>query len=334
MINITKDTTYGELKSAEEFSAFKDFLVVHDMMSEEELDKTTIEQSGGDQTENVIEGLKYLQKLALSDLKISFDIWSDEEKKADPEKKRTNLLYFPGKPYGPYIVICAGGAYMAVVNALEAFPAAKRANDLGYTAFVLTYRVTKKPLIPHPQEDLAKTINFIDEHSDYFKLLKGEYAVCGFSAGGHLAASFGTSTLGYRMYGVAKPTALLLAYAATTIHGFKKDDPAAKLFFSVILGDNFTDEMADKVSVECIADQSFPPSFIMHGLKDDTVPCVSSEILARKLKELGVSHVLKEYPDCAHGFGQGKKSSADGWFDEACDFFENELNKKNLTVSV
>ncbi len=41
-----------------------------------------------------------------------------------------------------------------------------------------------------------------------------DYALLGYSSGGHLAGLFGSEEYGYRNYGVPKPGALLLGYPA------------------------------------------------------------------------------------------------------------------------
>lgn len=72
------------------------------------------------------------------------EIYSIEERKADPTKERTGLLWFPAGKKGPFALVCAGGAYLSVASLVEAFPVARRLNELGITAFVMQYRAGVK----------------------------------------------------------------------------------------------------------------------------------------------------------------------------------------------
>lgn len=90
------------------------------------------------------------------------------------------------------MILCSGGGYNSVCNVMEGFPAAKQFHKLGITAFVLNYRVADKDLFPAPLEDLAQAYRYIEAHAQAFQVDMEDYAVCGFSAGGHLAAEWGT----------------------------------------------------------------------------------------------------------------------------------------------
>ena len=65
-------------------------------------------------------------------------------------------------------------------------------NKKGYHAFVVNYRTGEKAHFPNPMEDLANAVSTYRAHADEFQVETEGYAVTGFSAGGHLAASFGT----------------------------------------------------------------------------------------------------------------------------------------------
>ena len=75
-------------------------------------------------------------------------------------------------------------------------------------------------------EDMAAAYAFLKENEKKFGICMKDYAVGGFSAGGHLAASWGTKELGYLKYGYAKPKALLLDYPLINIWRTMKDLPA------------------------------------------------------------------------------------------------------------
>ena len=56
-----------------------------------------------------VEIVNYLKERVLSGDTIFYDIYSDEEKTQDPNKKNTGLFFFRGKKGAKTAIICAGG---------------------------------------------------------------------------------------------------------------------------------------------------------------------------------------------------------------------------------
>lgn len=117
----------------------------------------------------------------------------------------------------PFAVICPGGGYSMVCSFVEGMPFAKRLNEMGYSAFVVYYRTKDRARFPGPQDDLARAVKEILHRAEEWNLDTRGYSVWGASAGGHLAASFGTESMGYRKYGLPKPAALVLTYPVITM---------------------------------------------------------------------------------------------------------------------
>lgn len=187
------------------------------------------------------------------------EIYSAEERKADPSKERVGLLWFPSEKKGPFALVCAGGAYMSVASLVEAFPVAKRLNELGITAFVLQYRAGVKEAAAKSGEDLRRALKFILERKEKFNVEEG-YAVFGFSAGGHLVSELGTDNEGYKVYGLPKPQMLGLCYPVVA---FARDDEQTKAMVEIITGDA-ADKEAMKIRFTPIEHLSrdYPKTFI------------------------------------------------------------------------
>lgn len=117
------------------------------------------------------------------------------------------LEYFPAPGGGkkPFALICPGGGYRFVMSCIEGEPYARALNEKGYTAFVLRYRTRKKGRFPAPQQDIARGVREILENAEKYEVQKEGYSVWGSSAGGHLAAGFGTKEYGYLHFGLPKP---------------------------------------------------------------------------------------------------------------------------------
>ena len=121
------------------------------------------------------------------------------------EKKRGAVLILPGGSY-------------RYTSPREAEPVALQFNAAGFHAFVLDYRVAPSRY-PKPLLDASKAMCIIRENADNWKIDSGKIAVCGFSAGGHLAASLGVhwqkdylKSVPGVSEGLNRPDALILCY--------------------------------------------------------------------------------------------------------------------------
>ena len=142
----------------------------------------------------------------------------------DPRMAAVKLTWLPAreKKHETFVILLAGGAYGAVCTMAESLPVAARLNELGYSCFCLNYRTAVQEsfvhgLMPQPLEDLAAAWRYIRGHADEFGVDPQDYAVSGFSAGGHTAALWGTENLGARKYGLPQPKFLILGYPLITM---------------------------------------------------------------------------------------------------------------------
>ncbi len=133
----------------------------------------------------------------------------------------------------PAVIVCPGGGYMMTADG-EAEPVAYKFAANGYQAFVLRYSTIKtgNSAFPGPLFDLAKAMLLLHEKAVEWGIDTDRIIVCGFSAGGHLAASLGVfwneAFLTEKLAGdglingaglpdarVLKPAALVLGYPVT-----------------------------------------------------------------------------------------------------------------------
>ena len=90
----------------------------------------------------------------------------------------------------PAVIVCPGGGY-ALVSDREAEPVARAYFAAGYNTYILTYIVGKEGAKDfQPLCQLAATIAEVRKNADTWFTAKNQIAVCGFSAGGHLAAHY------------------------------------------------------------------------------------------------------------------------------------------------
>lgn len=219
----------------------------------------------------------------------------------------------------PFAVICPGGGYSMVCSFLEGTPYAKKLNEMGFHAFVVYYRVKKKARFPAPQEDLAWAIREILDHAERWNLDAENYSVWGSSAGGHLAASFGTAAIGYQNYQIHKPGALILAYPVITM-GKETHTGARKN----LLGKAPSDTLVNCTSVERQITSDYPKTFLWCGDADKTVSPKNSRALASQLAAHEIEHQFIEYPGVDHGVGLGNGIACEGWIEKAVRFWRKQ----------
>jgi acetyl esterase/lipase len=98
------------------------------------------------------------------------------------------LVFEPEKQNdsGVGIIICPGGGYQILAIDLEGYEIAKWFNSLGYTAFVLQYRVPNKK--EGALNDIQRAIRMVRGNAEKYNLNSDKIGVLGFSAGGSLCA--------------------------------------------------------------------------------------------------------------------------------------------------
>lgn len=210
------------------------------------------------------------------------------------------LLYeeMTGKPKGS-VVICPGGAYLWL-SPREGWPVAREFEKAGYQCYILNYSVGMEnaPLGKTPLKQLALAVSKVreiakDKGNNTFT------AVCGFSAGGHLAASLGVhwndQTLGLGLTAeTIRPDAMILSYAVTELHDFDGHE-----LVKCLCGDD--EEMFEYLEVAKYITGDTPPSFLWHTVTDEEVSVQASMNFMNGLIRNGVFAELHLYPQGVHG---------------------------------
>lgn len=216
----------------------------------------------------------------------------------------------------PVAVICPGGGYRRICSFVEGHPYAKRLNALGCHAIVVYYRVREKAAFPNPQDDLARAVKEIHSHASDWNLDMRGYSVWGSSAGGHLAASFGTDSMGYPKYGLPKPGAMILVYPVVTMG--EKAHIGSRNF---LIGPQPSQDIIDLTSIEKQITENYPPTFLWWGDQDETVDPINSKMLRSQLEKQRIPCLCREYQNVSHGVGVIKGLPCEGWFEDAVRFW-------------
>lgn len=223
-------------------------------------------------------------------------------------------------PMRPAVIICPGGSYHHI-GEKESEPAALGFFAEGYNAFVLSYSTgLGRGNLPIPIVQIAKTIAYIRQNSNSWRIDPDRIALCGFSAGGHAAAAFGAlwnekwvQESAVAKAGVLRPNALVLCYPLLDIKGFCdmhiKRDPQTRSYMESIYLNLFaklepSDEELSRWDIKRIVNRDMPPVFLWTTFGDDIVDVSQSIDLASALAKHDIPfeyHVFEKGPHALSG---------------------------------
>lgn len=221
------------------------------------------------------------------------------------------MLAFPAdksKANGAAVLICPGGGYAGVSQIKEGSDFAKWFNEMGISAFVLYYRM---PNGHHaiPLKDTQTAFSIIRSRAKEWNIKKNKIGIMGFSAGGHLASTFGT----HFKTKAERPAFMLLGYPVVTMDSSYTHKGSR----NNLLGKKPSDELVKLYSNELQVTKKTPPTFIVHAKDDGAVPIANSENLKKALETNNVPVKLVVYDKGSHGFGMRKRGiPADNWPEE------------------
>lgn len=190
----------------------------------------------------------------------------------------------------PCVIICPGGGY-AFTSDREAEPVAVNFLAAGIHAAVLRYSVAPKHF-PTALLELGNSVRHLLAHAEEYCIDPARIYLLGFSAGGHLAASYGCFR---KKFDLPEIAGILLGYPVITTGKYAHEESIRNL-----LGENY-DRDREKMSLELYADESHPPTFLWHTATDDTVPVENTLLYVSALRQHGVSVECHIYQNGGHG---------------------------------
>lgn len=234
----------------------------------------------------------------------TIELWEDEVYQSEGEDGFRPVLdtyvLDGGKKRGA-VLICPGGGY-GYTSEREAEPIALQFNAAGFHAFVLYYSVAPRKH-PQPLLDVSRAMCLIREKADVWNIEPDKLAVCGFSAGGHLAASLGVhwdkpylKNADGIIPGMNRPNACILCYPVITSGEF-----AHRGSFNNLLGETASPEMLFEMSLEHHITDKMPPAFIWHTFEDTSVPVENSLFFAEGMRKNNIPFELHIFPKGHHG---------------------------------
>lgn len=192
------------------------------------------------------------------------------------------------------VIICPGGGYNILAIDKEGYEIAQWLNSLGYTAFVLQYRVPQKQ--EGALNDIQRAIRMVRGNASKYNLQKEKIGVLGFSAGGSLSARAATR---FNQETYQKLDAI--------------DTLSSRPNFALLIYPAYLDKGANRsLTPELEITEETPPFFIF-GTADDPYGN-STLVMATALRDHKIPVELHLLPKGGHGYGMRPGNrAAEAW---------------------
>ena len=183
----------------------------------------------------------------------------------------------------------------------------------------------------HAHLEVASAVRYVRETGVQYGCDPDRVFLIGFSAGGHLAASYGNfwnrpfvaEALGCDAARL-RPNGQVLSYPVITAGPHAHEGS-----FECLLGDRCAAER-ESLSLENSVTQDTPPTFIWHTQPDDCVPVENALLFVSALQKAGVKTEFHMFPAGGHGLSLCDRVTSNSetqllpknakWFDLAADF--------------
>lgn len=200
----------------------------------------------------------------------------------------------------PAVVVCPGGGYVYCSRA-EGEPVAMAYAAKGFHTFVLRYSTGHDAAGFAPLQEISWAMGYIRENAEQWNLDPDKIAVCGFSAGGHLALSAG-------LLAQNKPNAMILGYPAASAPNY----PGADFMLKLLTGkETVTDADASQFDLVPQIGKNAPPVFIM-ATAQDVLTGMGALPIAQKYCQLGLDYEIHIFQHGPHGYSLANETTSDG----------------------
>lgn len=192
-------------------------------------------------------------------------------------------VFAPDQPNGAAVIVCPGGGYNILAIDLEGYEIAEWLRKMGFTAFVLQYRVPEKQ--EGALQDVQRAIRLVRQQAHQWDLNPEKLGVMGFSAGGSLSARASTR------------------YDDRTYDNIDlADQLSARPDFSLLIYPAYLDQGPDRsLTPELPVTGETPPAFLFATADDDHGN--STLVYTKALRDNEVPVEMHMLAEGGHGYG-------------------------------
>lgn len=200
----------------------------------------------------------------------------------------------------PAILVLPGGGYV-YCSPREAEPVALAYAAKGFHAFILRYSTGREAANFTPLQEASWAIGLLRENAQAWHIDPDKIAVCGFSAGGHLALASG-------VLGENRPNAMILNYPAVILPNM----PGVDFMLKLLTGrETVTDEDSAYLSLVNHITKDAPAVFLT-ATAEDMLTNFGALPVVKKYSELGLGYELHIFQHGPHGYSLAGATSANG----------------------
>lgn len=228
------------------------------------------------------------------------------------------------------VVVLPGGAYL-MHGGSEGEPVAQAFLAAGYNAYVLKYSVVPHAQFPNATADVCRALKLIRDNGASWNQAPDKLALCGFSAGGHVAATAGTMWNREDIMAASgcqgqegRPNALILGYPCITV-----DISGQAEMYGFLKGHRTLEELKEIASAEVYAGDHTPPTFLWNIYGDKLVPVEHSLLFLSALAKHDIPYECHTYMRGDHGCALATPATSLGdtdrenhhvarWFTDCC----------------
>ena len=242
------------------------------------------------------------------------------------------------------VVVLPGGAYR-FHGVSEGEPVAAAFAAAGYNAYLLRYSIGDHAVFPNSAADVCRALKCIRERAEEWNQDPHKLALCGFSAGGHVAACVGTmwnrqdvmeASDCFREEG--KPNALILGYPCITVDVEGQAD-----MYRLLAGERSLEELRELASAERWVGAHTPPVFLWNIYRDKMVPVEHGLRLMNALAAQNVPFECHTYMRGVHASALNTPASSLGdpvredshaarWFTDCVEWLSQVFGTPELGV--
>lgn len=234
----------------------------------------------------------------------------------------------------PLVIFIHGGGWLVNDKYADIGYMRKTVAEIVNSGFALAsidYRFASQAVFPAQMQDCNRAISFLYDNADKYGLDKNQFALMGFSAGGHLASMVGLSKNNnidaFFMPGTNRSfnfKAVVDFYGPAELILFPgNNDPKSPESILIGAAPLTRPDLAKAASPVTYVDKDDPPFLIIHGEKDDMVSPEQSQLLSAWLNVAGVRNELILVKDAPHF---GVMFDADEIRNKVIAFLKEKLN--------